>query len=91
MQMWHLLLFDREVFKKPEPSHRLVQSPLVVAEDLAACSTTVPVQMWQERVQSWCRCGWAEPTPGADAAGVSPSPIADAAGVGPVPVQMWPG
>jgi hypothetical protein len=43
--MWHLLLFDREVFKKPEPSHRLVQSPLVVAEDLAACSTTVPVQM----------------------------------------------
>ncbi len=47
VQMWHLLLFDGEVFKKPEPSHRLVQSPLVIAEDLAACSTTVPVQMWQ--------------------------------------------
>ena len=40
----------------------------------------VPVQMWQERVQSRCRCGSGEPSPGADGAGVSP-----------VPGQMWPG
>ena len=38
----------------------------------------VPVQMWQGRAQSRCRCGRGEPSPGADVAGVSP-----------VPVQMW--
>jgi hypothetical protein len=36
------------------------------------------VQMWQNKTQSRCRCGGAEPTPGADVA--EPSPL---------PVQMW--
>jgi hypothetical protein len=45
-----------------------------------AGASPVPVQMWQGRAQSRCRCGRGEPGPGADAAGVSP-----------VPVQMWQG
>jgi hypothetical protein len=35
-------------------------------------------QMWLGRAQSGGRCGWGEPSPGADVAGA-----------GPVPVQMW--
>jgi len=40
----------------------------------------VPVQMWQRRAQSRCRCGRGELSPGADVAAASP-----------VPVPMWPG
>jgi hypothetical protein len=47
--------------------------------DVAGASP-VPVQMWQGRAQSRCRCGRGEPSPGADVAGASP-----------VPVQMWQG
>jgi hypothetical protein len=40
----------------------------------------VPVQMWQGRAQSRCRCGRGGPSPGADLSGA-----------GPVSVQMWRG
>ena len=34
----------------------------------------VPVQMWQRRAQSRCRCGRGEPSPGADVAAVAYGP-----------------
>jgi hypothetical protein len=40
----------------------------------------VPVQMWQKRAQSRCRCGRDEPGPGEDVAGhkgASPAPLLD--------------
>ena len=45
-----------------------------------AGASPVPVQMWQRRAQSRCRCGRGERSPGADVAGASS-----------VPVQMWQG
>ena len=33
---------------------------------LAARQTILPVNMRQERAQSWRRCGWGEPSPGAE-------------------------
>ena len=56
----------------------------------AAEKSRVPMQMWQGRAQSRCRCGRSEPDPGADVARGEPSPGADVAGASPVPVQMWP-
>jgi hypothetical protein len=47
--------------------------------DVAGVSP-VPVQMWQGRAQSRCRCGRGEPSPGADVAEVSL-----------VPMRMWQG
>jgi hypothetical protein len=51
----------------------------LTAQDVGGVSP-VPVQMWQGRALSRCRCGRGGPCPGADVGGVSP-----------VPVQMWAG
>ncbi len=45
-----------------------VRSP---GADVAGVSP-VPVQMWQRRARSQCRCGRGAPSPGADVAGVGP-------------------
>jgi hypothetical protein len=43
-------------------------------------SSPAPVQMWQWRAQSWCRCGSDERSPGADVGG---------GGLGPVQGLKW--
>jgi hypothetical protein len=45
---------------------------------IASCSTGAA--MARRLAKSRCRCGWGEPCPGANVAGVSPSPGADVAG-----------
>ena len=49
----------------------------------------VPVQMWQGRAQSRCRCERGEPQSLCGCGRGEPSPGADVAGVSPVPVQTW--
>ena len=55
-----------------ESASLVVGSPVV--------GSPVPVQMWAELAQSWCRCGRSWPSPGADVGGASP-----------VLVQRWGG
>ena len=46
----------------------------------AALVRTVPAQMWAGRAHPRRRCGWGEPSPGADVGGVSRVPVQTCAG-----------
>ncbi len=50
----------------------------------------IPVQMWEGRARSWCRCGRGGPGPGADVGRAGPVPVQMRHGVSPVVVQAAP-
>ncbi len=64
-------VMDHSALQRTPPRCSPVQAaPVDVAHDRQSGVSPVPVQMWQGRAQSRCRCGRGEPSPGADVAGV---------------------